>query len=1371
MSSRYSRTAAAITLGVFISFGLLSSWLRQTIAQTSEKEILPTQQLQSVPPVVSGIENSHTQTLTVYVEPTAQPNFLPLVPIPLAFNKRADMGSSPIINVPLDIVLLQDETSSMRDDIGNMNHLSPEIWDSISTIAHAGFRMSVIGFRDFDRHPWGNSGDWVFRRYQDFTVSRTVFTEALGQLTALGGNDVPESQYAALYYLLSASHGCIDSNGDRDCIDINDTPAGQQPSFRSGARRIILLATDAPFHDPETTTNYPGPSKNAVVSVLQDNRAILIGLVPGGAGKISEIDELASLTGGSVQNTGGTGADVANAIATALASIRPVSAALSTIESLTDSIPADGSVASITVTLRDTAGNPVSGKTILLRSNHPGDWFIQPDFATDAQGRATGFISSITVGFSTISAIDVTDNVQILQSVTLNFTEQTVPPNENLQRRIDMLNRYSKNDLDRLASIARDAGLEGDKFLTDIGVDAAQLVMDVLFGVMGVAEAKRATAPTSVRYMYPGVEESGWNGILSLKQKYPKGGKLFNSYLQKGFQTGEWNGLTLTILQGGLKFYAAAFRDEAVEEISTTVLVESMRKLVSFSNGLSIEGQDAADGIAELQLGMQDEHDNLLAGIPPMSDSQQNAYADDLARRTLVPMVLTNVQEHQANLLKNLRAAHDSVGTGGWQYFVLKFIASNLAFAGFDGHGKVLVDGFTSTFETYLDYRKLKAAGRAYFEAPIILKGSAEAAATIYSNSVSGFRRISKQLPPQPITGQISNVNQVSQGEYWGFIVWNEKTSYVEFDLTNTTSEYVNFMVIVEYGYNSELFGLPWAYIPLVKHEIFNFSPNETQNVRVYFLQEEKGGSPEKDTRIRIDVLATNRTGEFFIDSDDRSWNPQRITTLGIRASTSGALADVPVIENPIGVYIFNDRENQSYEAQIWVSNPFSQPITIDVTQPLPTELKVSAASSDVTDSNLRWTQTIQARDIISLPFEFQYSGTPGVHVSLPSAVMSFVEPTSGITLVTNSNSPDFVIQQPVHLEGYAPSHVYGATSSFLITVTNDLSAVTNGQVLINIIDVDETILYGEVRTFYNEAKASESLAFTLPSTILPGSYDLLVWLVLSGNKSLAMRDALVVQGISSQSGDCNGDQTISATDVTALALEFFDGDDNSNPLGAAEGSYPGSPACDANEDNRIGASDVACIARIFFNGPGTCRAAVNAADALKPSLSIPTQIPAVAGDQVTVPLVLNRNADNVGSLLFSLDYDETWLHFDPADHDGNGMPDAIAFNLPAEFVTTVAFDPADTVGELDFTLANFAATPVALPNGALATVTLTAGQPPTATIAAIGFAQTPAASFGHPVGSEVSGTTVAGSVLIAAQPANPLLNHASYLPLINAGQ
>ena len=144
------------------------------------------------------------------------------------------------------------------------------------------------------------------------------------------------------------------------------------------------------------------------------------------------------------------------------------------------------------------------------------------------------------------------------------------------------------------------------------------------------------------------------------------------------------------------------------------------------------------------------------------------------------------------------------------------------------------------------------------------------------------------------------------------------------------------------------------------------------------------------------------------------------------------------------------------------------------------------------------------------------------------------------------------------------------------------------------------------------------------------------------------------------------------------------------------------------------------------------------------------------------MPINFTANGNSIASLIFSVDYDQTWLAFDPMDSDEDGIPDAVAFNLPGAFNASVTFDEADTDGELDFFIADLFPPLASLPDGAIVSMTLNVGSPPGATEAAVNFSPDPATSFGDTSGQSVPGTTDDGSVLIALTDTYQI-----YLPLL----
>lgn len=232
--------------------------------------------------------------------------------------------TTPLYPPVVDIFLLEDETGSFVDDIATLQALAPDIWDAIA-VAGVDFTMGVGGFRDFAQDGWGLAGDWVYRRTQNLTNTKADFVNGVNALTAVlgAGADGPEAQLEALHYAAVPGHAAIDSNGDGDTTDANDTPMGQQPTWRANAQRVILLATDAECHvtgDPPDPPagGWPGDAGTTSAAVtggiLNGAGIIVIGLVPDGAGTNTCIDTLAAETGGSVHATTVTGELIKEAI-------------------------------------------------------------------------------------------------------------------------------------------------------------------------------------------------------------------------------------------------------------------------------------------------------------------------------------------------------------------------------------------------------------------------------------------------------------------------------------------------------------------------------------------------------------------------------------------------------------------------------------------------------------------------------------------------------------------------------------------------------------------------------------------------------------------------------------------------------------------------------------------------------------------------------------------------------------------------------------------------------------------------------------------------------------------------------------------------
>src|SRR5207244_4021039 len=84
----------------------------------------------------------------------------------------------------------------------------------------------------------------------------------------------------------------------------------------------------------------------------------------------------------------------------------------------TSPISAGGGASTITVTAKDAFGNPIAGATVVLAATPTtGNTLTQPVATTDANGVATGSLSSTTTGSKTVSAM--INAVAITQTATV----------------------------------------------------------------------------------------------------------------------------------------------------------------------------------------------------------------------------------------------------------------------------------------------------------------------------------------------------------------------------------------------------------------------------------------------------------------------------------------------------------------------------------------------------------------------------------------------------------------------------------------------------------------------------------------------------------------------------------------------------------------------------------------------------------------------------------------------------------------------------------------------------------------------------------------------------------------------------------------
>ncbi len=214
-------------------------------------------------------------------------------PLELPLDTQIEVGRA-------DVVFFVDTTASMDQEIEQIkdnlrDRLAPGIRDTIRDA-----RLGVATFADFPVSPCGDPGDVPFTLNLPVTEDIARVQAALTAIESARGRDSPEAQVEGLYQIATGegrgafvppSFGC---------------PSGGfgYPCFRDDALPVVLLFTDAPFHNgPGGSNAYecslpvtPATYEDAVAALgVRDVR--VMGLYSGSGDGRDDLEAIARDTG------------------------------------------------------------------------------------------------------------------------------------------------------------------------------------------------------------------------------------------------------------------------------------------------------------------------------------------------------------------------------------------------------------------------------------------------------------------------------------------------------------------------------------------------------------------------------------------------------------------------------------------------------------------------------------------------------------------------------------------------------------------------------------------------------------------------------------------------------------------------------------------------------------------------------------------------------------------------------------------------------------------------------------------------------------------------------------------------------------------
>jgi len=228
------------------------------------------------------------------------PTVVPDICIELPFGVPHETTLSYVARISsADVLFLVDTTGSMGGEIRQIQTRLESVIIPGLAAEIPDIHLSVASFDDFPVGGYGGGADRPFRLFQASTPESSLAQAAVRSLSASGGADGPESQVEALYQ--SATGLGIGTWVPRQ---VGCAPGTRgYPCFRHGSSPIILLFTDAQFHNgPTGGAAYRGvsPRPHTYAEALGALTAIgarVLGLNSGGSTAWSDLSAIARDTG------------------------------------------------------------------------------------------------------------------------------------------------------------------------------------------------------------------------------------------------------------------------------------------------------------------------------------------------------------------------------------------------------------------------------------------------------------------------------------------------------------------------------------------------------------------------------------------------------------------------------------------------------------------------------------------------------------------------------------------------------------------------------------------------------------------------------------------------------------------------------------------------------------------------------------------------------------------------------------------------------------------------------------------------------------------------------------------------------------------
>jgi WD40 repeat protein len=791
----------------------------------------------------------------------------------------------------------------------------------------------------------------------------------------------------------------------------------------------------------------------------------------------------------------------------------------STVEAMpADVLADDRASATLSVTLLDSQGRPVPGKQVELRSDRPDDRVAQPGAPTDANGQTIATIRSNTPGLATITANDLSDEIQLTNPALVSFVE---PPTSDFAEDVRKFTASGQQDLAHAANDTAQVAQIGRYFTVQFSGDIISTIVGTFFDGASLGSAIGGFSSSLASKSITQMNAPGYKAAINASwQGYTKNGSAERQFLKPIYDR-LYNGRALTgpvfnqvILSGG-KYLGNKLAKKFATELSGASERQIMQFVLTHTSDPFAEYGEAMQELADsYSTELNFPRDELLAALPGigLTPDEEAIYKADMQARKAANLMLAMRIAGQTAYMQAARAerqAQEHSFCHKWCPFLIKNGAVIGATLVWDGPGyyvaNLLGEGAMFTWNRWQDIKKLRQDYRMTFDSLAFMHG-AEASLTlqrINQNTMNGLylvkTRDASVLPQISLGPPV----QYSTGECrsWLGTKFVEDGAYTVVDLFNNTNEDVTLEAWATYQHKPGWFSKP---VPLYREAPgLTLAQQQSGRLRFDYLLGGEGDTPIDPSMVSITIIGSTSTGTYLVKTLNAPYvRPQRVDAAGnpvdclVNAPPHGVpgLADQtpPTVGFPLRSSVAQASGGDQQLLTVFVENPLTSALQATVAQPIPAGMAVvDAGGGNLIDGRIEWTQTLgpgqptifTATLLPTNPFEASRT--------LPGTQLTFTDPdTAEVTQFAVPDRP-LLPSIAIDLDPAVPdSATAGAPIEIGVGLHSRLStSALSGTLKLELRDLDDAVLARLDQPIALAPGAASQLTLMLGAPATPGVY------------------------------------------------------------------------------------------------------------------------------------------------------------------------------------------------------------------------------------------------------------------------------------------